>query len=69
MISFLFITTIPSFALGEIGIRGSICIFFFSKFTDQLTGVLMASTALWMVNVATPAIAGAVSILYFKRGK
>ena len=69
MISFLFISTVPSFAITEIGIRGSICIYFFSEFTDHLTGVLMASTALWLINVATPAIAGAVSILYFKRGK
>ena len=69
MISFLFITTVPSFAISEIGIRGSICIYFFSKFTDDVTGVLMASTALWLINIATPAVAGAISVLYFKRGK
>lgn len=67
MISFLFITAIPSFAISEIGIRGSICIFFFSKFTMEETGVLMASTALWLINIAMPAVIGAFGILYFKR--
>lgn len=69
MISFLFITVIPSFALSEIGIRGSICIFFFSKFTSETSGVLLASTLLWLINIAAPAVVGAFGMLYFKRAK
>ncbi len=69
MISFLFITIIPSFALSEIGIRGSICIFVFSKFTNDTSGVLLASTLLWLINIASPAVVGAFGMLYFKRAK
>lgn len=66
MISFLFISVIPSFALSEIGIRGSVCIFLFSAVGFNGTDALVISVAIWMINVVLPAIAGAVSMLYFK---
>ena len=66
MISFLFISVIPSFALSEIGIRGSVCIFLFSAVGYNGTDALVISVAIWMINVVLPAIAGAVSMLYFK---
>lgn len=66
MISFLFISLIPSFALGEIGVRGSICIFLFTAMGFNGHEVLIASTGLWVVNIVVPAAAGAVSMLYFK---
>jgi hypothetical protein len=64
--SFLFISLIPSFALGEIGIRGSVCIFLFTAMGYNGTDVLVTTTIIWFINIATPAVAGAVSMLYFK---
>lgn len=68
MTSFLFISVIPSFALGEIGIRGSVCIYLFSAMGFHGPEVLIASTGIWLINVVVPALAGAVSMLYFKIG-
>ncbi len=68
MTSFLFISAIPSFALGEIGIRGSVCIFLFAALGFSGPEVLIASTGIWVINIVIPAVAGAVSMLYFKLG-
>jgi hypothetical protein len=68
MTSFLFISLIPSFALGEIGIRGSVCIFLFTALGFNGPEVLIASTGIWVINIVIPAVAGAISMLYFKLG-
>lgn len=54
---------IPSFTLAEIGIRGSIIIFFGAIFSNQLAGILSASTLLWIINLAIPSIIGSLTIL------
>jgi uncharacterized membrane protein YbhN (UPF0104 family) len=74
-----FITTmIPSVALTELGIRGSVAIWVFSVY-QPMTGldphvfnaaVLSASVTLWLVNIGIPAMVGALLIfkLKFRRG-
>ncbi|OFX28025.1 MAG: hypothetical protein A2033_14630 [Bacteroidetes bacterium GWA2_31_9] len=54
---------IPSFTLAEIGIRGSIILFFGALFSSQLAGILSASTLLWIINLAIPSIIGSLTIL------
>lgn len=54
---------IPSFTLAEIGIRGSIIIFFGTFFSTQLAGILCASTLLWIFNIAIPAFIGSLTLL------
>ncbi|OFX61865.1 MAG: hypothetical protein A2046_07605 [Bacteroidetes bacterium GWA2_30_7] len=54
---------IPSFTLAEIGIRGSIIIFFGALFSNQLAGILSASTLLWIINLAIPSVIGSLTIL------
>lgn len=54
---------IPSFTLAEIGIRGSIILFFGALFSNQLAGILSASTLLWIINLAIPAFFGSIAIL------
>jgi hypothetical protein len=68
MISFLFMSVIPSFALGEIGIRGSVCMILFSTAGFNGPEALVVSGIIWLLNVALPAVAGAVSMLYFRLG-
>lgn len=61
-------TVIPTIALGEIGIRGSVSIFFLSKFTENLSAVFLASTSLWLINLALPALIGSILIYKSKIG-
>ncbi|NOZ47989.1 MAG: hypothetical protein GXO79_14605 [Chlorobi bacterium] len=58
------LTIIPTIALGELGIRSSIAIFFLSKITNNLSGVFMASSTIWLINLAIPALLG--SLLIYK---
>lgn len=62
-------TVIPTIALGEIGIRGSVSIFFLSKFTENLSAVFLASTSLWLINLAFPALIGSILIYKSKIGE
>lgn len=67
---------IPSIALSEIGIRGSVAILIFSvyfryysvaPFDDVLAlSVAFASVTLWIINLAVPALAGIPVILRTK---
>ena len=59
---------IPTFALSELGIRGSVTIYFFSfYFTSRVAGlqelnfsILLASVLQWVINLGIPAIAGSI---------
>ncbi|MEW6469297.1 MAG: lysylphosphatidylglycerol synthase domain-containing protein [Bacteroidota bacterium] len=68
---FFLITVIPTFALTEIGVRGSAALFLFSLVSDNESGILAASLLLWMINLALPALAGLFLIfrLKFFRGE
>lgn len=50
---------VPTFALGELGVRGSLAAWVLSIFTSLASGVIAASMLLWIVNLAVPAIVGA----------
>jgi hypothetical protein len=65
-ISFLFITIIPSIALGELGVRGGVNIAVFSFGGWMSADVLMVTFTLWFVNLVLPALMGACSILFLK---
>lgn len=56
---YFFMTIIPTFALGELGVRGSISLWVFGAFTALSSGILMASIVLWVLNLALPALVGA----------
>ncbi len=58
-LSYLASSGIPSITLTEIGVRGSVSIFFLGFFVDSDTIILAASSSLWIINVAFPASTGA----------
>ncbi len=73
-----FITTlIPSIALTELGIRGSVAIWVFAlyqPFTGMIpevfnAAVLSASVSLWLINIGAPAIIGSLLIFRLKLSK
>ena len=71
-IIFFIMTIIPTIALTELGIRGSVAIYFFGIYFTRShmmnesvsIGVLSASTLLWIINLALPALVG--SVLLFR---
>lgn len=65
-LSYLFITVIPSIALGELGIRGSVNIALFGYAGALSSDILLATFCIWLINLAFPAFFGAVSVLFLK---
>ncbi len=73
-IIYLSMAIIPTVAITEIGVRGSVSIFIFSYYfnlTDNLAvnqefAVASASTLLWLFNLVLPALAGAIFVFSLK---
>jgi len=67
---FFIMTAIPTITLAELGIRGSISLYFiglyfenFSTLTDKINiGIVSASSSLWLVNLAIPALIGTIFV-------
>lgn len=69
-IIYLIMTIIPSIALTELGIRGSVALYIFGLYFGQMIpltgmnnlGVFAASTILWMINLGIPALTGTIFV-------
>ncbi len=59
-IIYLLIAVVPSFALAELGVRGTVAVYVMDLFSVASTPVIAASTLIWAVNIAIPAAAGAI---------
>ena len=65
---------LPSVALTELGVRGSLSIYIFSFYFKKmglvpdphLLGIFAASSLLWLVNIVLPALAGTFSVFNLK---
>lgn len=73
-VMYFVITAIPTIALAEVGIRGSIAIFtiglYFEKYnnlTDQITiGIISSTSILWFINLIIPALIGTIFVFHLK---
>jgi hypothetical protein len=71
---YLIMTIIPTVALSELGVRGSVSVYVFQSWiekqglwsVDVSTGVLTASSSLWFFNLAFPALMGTIYIFSLK---
>jgi len=61
--TFFSTTVIPTLAFSEIGVRGGAALVFVGLFSDNALGILSASILLWILNIALPALVGAVFVL------
>ncbi len=68
-LSFMLTSLIPSIALGELGVRGSVNLSLFSLNHANDSAVLVASFLLWLINLAIPALIGAMCSFYIKWNK
>lgn len=59
-------TAIPTIALVDLGIRGTVSIYFLGLYFSGITGapvsIIAASTAVWIINLAFPSILGLLFI-------
>jgi len=69
-IIFFIMAIIPTITLTELGIRGSVALFFFSLCLPQdeavTIGILSASALLWAINLALPALIGSIFVFRLK---
>lgn len=73
-IIFFIVTMIPTIAITELGIRGSVSLFFLGIYfsghgmvTEELNiGIVAASSTLWLINLAVPALIGGVFVFNLK---
>ncbi len=71
---FLIMTFLPTIAIAELGIRGSVSLYFFGLFfaragiesIDHEVGTIAASSTLWLINIALPALMGAIFVFNLK---
>lgn len=63
---YLILTVIPTVAITELGVRGSVLVYLIEQYQQQwgawqatsTVGIITASTLLWMINLALPAAIG-----------
>ena len=65
-LTFLSMSIIPTIALTEIGVRGSVAVFFFGLLSDNLLGITTAAFSLWAINLVLPAIIGVFFVYNLK---
>jgi hypothetical protein len=70
---YLVLAAIPTVALTEIGVRGSVSIFLFGLLSgvnglsaDGTLAIISATTLIWIVNIAVPSLAGVLVIFRLK---
>lgn len=69
-LTFFAITAVPTITVTELGIRGSAALAFIGLLSENSLGIVTASFALWLINIAIPAIAGSVFVFrldFFKK--
>jgi hypothetical protein len=71
---YLVMTLVPTVALTDLGIRGSVSIFIFGLYfeksgiiiTDANMAILAATTVIWLINLIIPAISGTFFVYSLK---
>ena len=65
-LTFISMSIIPTIALTELGVRGSVAIYFFGFISSNSIGIMTASFALWIINLVVPAIIGVFFVYQLK---
>lgn len=60
---FLVQTVVPSVTIAELGVRGSVALFFLSYVSTNNLGILSAAFSVWLINLIVPSVIGLVLIL------
>ncbi len=60
--TYFVMTAIPTIAITELGVRGSMAVHFLGMVATDITGIFTASSMLWLINLALPALIGVIFI-------
>ncbi len=68
LISVLYVVlaVLPTITLAELGIRGEVSLLLFTMVSANQLGIVWAATAVWVVNLVLPALAGSLLFLGIK---
>ena len=66
MIMLLIISIIPTIAITEISVRGSVAVSLFGLISFNTIGILSAALALWIINLVLPALIGTFFVFSLK---
>lgn len=67
-VMFWVLAIIPSFAIAELGIRGTVAKTLFA-YSRNLAGILAVTFGIWFINLFIPAFIGSLLILSFKSNR
>ena len=70
MVMLFVISIIPTIAISEIGVRGSVAVYLFGLISANALGILSATFVLWLINLLIPAIIGTFFVFtlnFFRR--
>jgi hypothetical protein len=73
-------TAIPTVTLAELGVRGSVSLYFIGEYFRKLgeisdsinLGIVSSTSALWLINLAVPALLGTLFVYrltFFRKRK
>ena len=62
-LSYVFLFSIPGIPIVDIGIRGSLALFFLGMYSANDIAIISASSTLWIINLAIPSIAGSYFLI------
>ena len=60
------ISIVPTIAITEIGVRGSVALFLFGLVSANTVGILSATFVMWIINLLLPALIGTFFIFTLK---
>ncbi|GAA4463926.1 hypothetical protein GCM10023093_13310 [Nemorincola caseinilytica] len=63
---FWIMAVVPSLALTELGIRGTVSIYVFQHFSANTIGILAATGGIWLLNLIVPSVLGSILIVRMK---
>jgi uncharacterized membrane protein YbhN (UPF0104 family) len=64
--TYFVMTGIPTIAITEVVTRGSVAVYFLSQLSDNVSGIVSASSVLWLINLVIPSLFGVVTIFGLK---
>ncbi|RPD38752.1 UPF0104 family protein [Chitinophaga barathri] len=63
---YIVMAVLPTIAIAEIGLRGSVSLHFLGMLSTNTAGILAATVAIWLINLVLPAAIGSILLLGVK---
>ena len=64
--TYFVMTAVPTIAITELGVRGSIAVYFLGMLSNNVSSIFTASSMLWLINLAIPALIGVMFIFQLR---